>query len=177
MVPVLRDWEVLQPVALAPKPPAVFLRDYCISSLVLAAQFRFKPVVGRAYYLYARAQDWNLSLIAPDEWGERRPGECLGACRLRPDMTWEIDTAESCGENAAALARAGSFVQAFVETLSAQEGIAANLPFYASGLPYYQRLLATALSVSLQRTMPHDSAEVHALLADPREWLLPAGDS
>ena len=106
MVPVLRDWATMQPSVVAPKSPAAFLRDYCISSLVLAADFRFKPVVGNTYFLYARERDWNLSLIAPDEWGQRRPGECLGECHLRADMTWEIDTSGRYTRSAIARGRA-----------------------------------------------------------------------
>jgi Protein of unknown function (DUF2452) len=172
-VPVLRDWATMQPSVIAPKSPAVFLRDYCISSLVLAAQFGFKPVVEKSYYLYARENDWNLSLIAPEEWGQRRPGECLGECRLRPDMTWEIDTSGVYADSTAAQGRARNFVEAFVETVSGNDGIAASLPFYVSNLPYYQRLLATALASSLQGSMPQSSKEVTALLAGAREWLLP----
>jgi len=67
-------------------------------------------------------------------------------------------------------------VEAFVETVSGQDEIAANLPFYASNLPYYQRLLGTALASSLQRSMPDNSLEVKTLLADAQEWLLPSGN-
>jgi hypothetical protein len=176
MVPVLRDWATMQPSVVVPKSPAAFLRDYCISSLVLAAQFGFKPVVGKTYFLYAREQDWNLSLISPSEWGQQAPGECLGECRLRPDMTWAIDTSGLYSTSLAALARARNFVEAFVETVSGQDEIAANLPFYASNLPYYQRLLGTALASSLQRSMPDNSLEVKTLLADAQEWLLPSGN-
>jgi hypothetical protein len=177
MVPVLRDWATMQPSVLTPKSPADFLRDYCISSLVLAAQFRFKPVLGKTYFLYARERDWNLSLVAPGEWGQRQPGECLGECRLRPDMTWEIDTSGAYALNEAALRRARKFVEAFVESVSGSDGIAANLPFYISSLPYYQRLLATALASSLQSSMPEKSEDVDALLAGARQWLLPGAPS
>jgi hypothetical protein len=173
VVTVLRDWASVCPGAVASKSPAVFLRDYCLSSLVLAAEFRFKPVVGKTYFLYAREEDWNLSLIAPDEWGERAPGECLGECRLRRDMTWEIDTAGDYVNSEVALQRARRFVTAFIETVAGQNEIGAHLPFYVSNLPYYQRLLATGLASSLSMSMPANSEGMAALLADSREWMLP----
>ena len=174
VVPVLRDWATMQRCAPAAKAPAVFLRDYCMSSLVLAARFRFKPVPGKAYFLYVMDNDWMLSLIAPHEWGERGPEAFLGECRLRPDMTWEIDTSE-CGEgDVAALAKAQKFIEGFVETLAAQDAIVEHLPFYVAGLPYYQRLLATALAASLQRSLPGSGEQMQSLLGSTKEWLLPS---
>jgi hypothetical protein len=163
VVPVLRDWGTMQPTVGGAKSPADFLRDYCVSSMVLSAYFRFKPVVGNTYFLYAGGNIWNLSLIAPYEWGERKSGEFLGTCRLRPDMTWEMDTTDMDQDSAAAV-RAKSFIEGFVDTLSGQESIANHLPFYVSGLPYYQRMLATALASSLQRTLPHTGDDMQALL-------------
>jgi hypothetical protein len=163
MVPMLRDWGAMKPVVLGPKSPAEFLRDYCISSLVLAAHFRFKPVVGRRYFLYGSAQGWSLSLIAPEEWGQRKAGEFVASCRLRPDMTWDMDTS-SLDEHSPAVAKARTFIRGFVATLAAQDTIATHLPFYISSLPYYQRLLATALASSLQRTLPSTGDDMQALL-------------
>ncbi len=77
MVPILRDWATVQPSTSVAKAPDIFLRDYCISSLVLAAKFRFKPVLGKSYFLYVRDNDWMMSLIAPHEWGQRQPGDNL----------------------------------------------------------------------------------------------------
>lgn len=164
MVPMLRDWSALRPALHGQKSPADVLRDYCVSSLVLAAKFRFRPVVGVAYYLYSVGEEWNLSLVAPGEWGARLPGEFLATCRLRPDMTWDMEVAV-LDEQSQAAEKARRFIRGFVETLSAQESIAEHLPFYVSELPYYQRLLGTALSVSLQRSLPGAGCDVQALLA------------
>lgn len=163
VVPVLRDWSSLQPMALAPKTAAEFLRDYCVSSLVLAAEFRFKPVVGKTYYLYATTQGWSLTMIAPHEWGERKAGEFLASCELRADMTWAMDAA-NLAEQPEALAQARNFIEGFVDTLSEQESIAANLPVYVQEMPYYRRMLATALSASLKHTLPPTGDDMQALL-------------
>ena len=55
-------------------------------------------------------------------------------------------------------------MQAFADTLSAQDSIGAHLPFYVESLPYYQRMMATALASSLQKTMPYDQRGLAALL-------------
>lgn len=164
-VPVLCDWGQLQPRFAGPKSPVEFLRDYCVSSLVLAATFHFKPVIGKTYYLYAGEQEWTLSLIAPDEWGQSKRDQFLASCRLRSDLTWEMHTAELDADSHA-LARARRFINGFVETLYGQDSITANLPLYVSHLPYYQRMLATALAASLQRSLPPTGDDMQALLSE-----------
>ena len=164
LVPVLRDWAMLRPQVQGHKDVSAFLRDYCLSSLVLAAEFRFKPVPGQAYFLYACDEGWKLSLIGPDEWGERSIGDCLGRCELRTDMTWDVLPAESLHDDSKALAQAQEFVRGFVQALQAQESIADHLPYYVESLPYYQRMLATALSSSLNQTLPEGAGNVGALL-------------
>ena len=172
MVPILRDWATVQPGKGVSKAPAMFLRDYCISSLVLAANFRFKPVLGKGYFLYVRDNEWIMSLIAPHEWGRTQPGAFLGRCLLRGDMTWEIQTPQAGEADEVALARAQDFIQGFVEAVAGQEAIGEHLPFYVSELPYYQRLLGTALAASLQRSIPSGGKGLREALDNPRDWLL-----
>ena len=69
LVPVLRDWQLLSPVVQEAKSAPEFLRDYCLSLLVLASDFPFRPVIGRHYYLYFAAAQWKLSMIAPQMAG------------------------------------------------------------------------------------------------------------
>ena len=163
LVPVLRDLGSLQAVVPAAKSPADFLRDYCISSMVLSAKFSFKPVPGRDYYLYAMQDEWNLSLIAPDEWSRHRSERFIGKCLLRADMTWEIDTGGLTEENTTRDS-ARNFIRGFVDNLKEQESITAHLPFYVSDLPYYQRMLATALASSLQTSIPAEGYSAQTLL-------------
>jgi hypothetical protein len=163
LVPVLRDLGSLQAVAPAVKSSADFLRDYCISSMVLAAKFSFKPVPGTDYYLYAMQDEWNLSLIAPDEWSRHRSERFIGKCQLRSDMTWEIAT-EGINEESTAIDSARNFIRGFVDNLGEQESITSHLPFYVSELPYYQRMLATALASSLQHSIPAEGYSAQTLL-------------
>ena len=163
VVPVLEDWESMQGGALATKSPRDFIRDYCISSLILSAAFRFKPVVEKTYFLYATGKGFSLSLVAPHEWGHCGPGEFIGCCRLRVDMTWEMEIS-SLDEHSNALSRARSFVQDFFVTLANQGSICKYLPFYVEELPYYQRMLTTAMASSLQSSLPDTGDDVKSLL-------------
>ena len=174
LVPLLRDWHSIQPALRGPKTPADFLRDYCLSSMVLAAEFRFKPVVGQRYFLYARENGWSLSLVAPHEWGERRVGQFVANCQLRTDMTWNLD-ASGMDPSSLAATRAQTFICAFVATLSSHPSITAHLPFYKATVPYYQRLLGTALASSLSASLPPGGDDMQALLqAQTSAPLLPA---
>ncbi len=168
LVPVLRDWSAARPTGPTRKSAAEFLRDYCISSLVLAAHFKFRPVIGRTYYLYAGDVQWTLSLIGPDEWHDAPPGRFLAPCRLRPDMTWELDS--QAFRDASAVASLQRFVKGFVNTIQGQESIGGELPYYAGNLPYYQRMLATGLARSLASSGA-DTGQVRALAASGQALL------
>jgi hypothetical protein len=151
-VPVLQDWAALRPQVPAPKAPADILRDYCLSALVLAARFRFRPVPGKPYYLYCGEQDWSLSLIAPQEWGRAMPGEFVAECCLQADMTWRLEFGSLLADSAAGM-RLQRFVEGFSGTLASQGSLVEGLPFYVRTLPYYQRMLATGLAVSLHHSI------------------------
>jgi hypothetical protein len=164
LVPILQDWASLQTGTLGPKTPAAFLRDYCMSSLALTATFRFKPVIGKPYFLYAGDRNWMLSMIAPGEWGQNAPGDFVANCCLRPDMTWHMDVSE-LKEGSVAAAKAREYIQEFLTGLSEQDSISQSLPFYVRKLPYYPRMLAAALSSSLKQSLPPSGDNVKALLA------------
>ena len=163
MVPVLRDLDALQALVPTEKSSVDFLRDYCISSMVLAAEFNFKPVPGKDYYLYARQDTWSLSLIAPNEWGESRREQFVGKCRLRADMTWEMNTNQLNKDNSA-INSAKRFIRDFIDTLGQQESITSQLPFFIRELPYYQRMLATAMASSLQQSAAAQGYSAQSLL-------------
>jgi hypothetical protein len=64
-----------------------------ISEIIYGADMGFKPLIGKTYHLYQRADDTAvLSVIAPDEWGPRGcPFErFLSTATLLADHTWEI---------------------------------------------------------------------------------------
>ena len=161
-LPTLHDLGHFTAAGVRRKEPVEFFRDYCVSSLVLAARFHFRPVVGKTYFLYSQGDGWLLSLIAPQEWGEHAPGPFFAACTLRTDMTWDVHFAEL--ENADAVTeKLQNFVAAFTETLDDQDDIGAHLPHFVDHLPYYRRLLASGLASSLKLSSPAQPA-LRALL-------------
>lgn len=152
LVPVLEHWQSAQPAQVCAKPAAELLADFCVSSLVLSAEFAFRPVVGQSYHLYWAAERWLLSLIGPLEWGERRPGEYAGCCQLRSDMTWQLLPPEDLGDGDAVVLALARFFDAFAESLGRAESLDESLPGYVAHLPYYQRMLATGLTASMSRS-------------------------
>ena len=166
LVPVLQDWHALQVREAGDKSAPEFLRDYCISSLILSARFGFKPVRGKPYYLYAGESDWQLSLITPQEWGQKIPGQFVGRCELQPDMTWRLEGGD-LEQDSEAAQRIRDYIDDFAAALAQQDSIAATLPYYVVSLPYYQRLLATALAASLQRSLRGGEEDARRLLQDP----------
>jgi hypothetical protein len=161
-VPLLQDWEASRPGVLKQKTPLQIIRDYLLSALVLAAQFRFRPVPGQCYYLYCDRQQWHLSLIGPHEWGKRKPGEFVGSCRLQPDMTWRVDF-DNLREGGLPARRIAAFVDGFTSDLSTRRSLLEGLPFYEQQLPYYQRMLATGLAASLHHSITDTGADAVAL--------------
>jgi hypothetical protein len=168
---ILELWESNRPQHLAVKNPRILLNDYVVSLLVLSAQFRFKPVVGKPYHLYRSRGTWRLSLIAPWEWSSADPGIHVGACHLRTDMTWKIIPADDLDRHPSLADDLADFVRNFVDALHAQDTLEAGLPFYVHGLPFYQRMLATGLASSISRT-----AQISGLAGqDARFWLGSSG--
>lgn len=155
LVPVLEHWHALQPGTVAAKSAGELLVDYFASALVLSASFAFKPVVGCEYFLYWSGYRWQLSLISPREWGSRAPGACVGECRLRADMTWQIVPGEQLADNAALQCVLADFLDGFLDTIGDASSLEQTLPGYVAELPYYQRLLATGLTSSVRQSLRH----------------------
>jgi Protein of unknown function (DUF2452) len=165
LVPVLDDLNGLQLRVAGTKTPTQFLKDYFISSLVLSARFRFRPVVGTIYYLYAGEPEWLLSLIGPEQWHGPTPGDFIGACELRADMTWHLD-AQNLESAATASRDITLFIESFIARITEGDSVAASLPFYLATLPYHQRMLATALAASLRHSLKENNEQVALLLSD-----------
>lgn len=63
-----------------------------ISEKIYCAELSFEPFVGHVYYLYKLNETHRLMMIAPDEWGRKKPAdlEFLHAVKLMSDCTWEL---------------------------------------------------------------------------------------
>ena len=63
-----------------------------ISEIIYNADVPFQPVIHHLYHLYQRKSDGRhlLSMIAPDEWGRKKPYDFFATVRLLGDHTWEV---------------------------------------------------------------------------------------
>lgn len=152
LVPVLADWHSTRPATVSSKAPAELLFDWFVSALVLSAKFRFRPVPGQRYFLYLRNGDWRLSLVGPEEWGDRDCGDCLGSCWLREDMTWAIEAGEALEATPALQQALATLARSFADELDSDDSLGSQLPGYRRELPYFQRMLATGLGSSLRQS-------------------------
>jgi len=145
----LDDWHLTQPTGVVAKPQRQVLAALFTSMLVLSASFKYRPVRGRSNYLYWIDGQWSLSLIAPHEWSPRMRRGFAGTCTLQSDMTWTIVPSAQLVEDSPVSGAIRRFFTAFAELLNTDLTLEEILPFYISGLPYFQRLYASALSRSL----------------------------
>ena len=61
-----------------------------LAQLISTAEYSFKPIMLKEYYLYERSGKYILTLIAPEEWDGGIPyGECVARVRQLGDSTWE----------------------------------------------------------------------------------------
>ena len=167
LVPVMDDWGETQPTLVHSRTPREVLRDYLVTSLVVAAEIRFKPRPGVPYFLYLAEDAWQLSLLSPGDWRSRQPGPCLGRCLLSPDMTWQLTPAQDVGEHPELVERLEAFQRGFKDWLDQDGTLEDHLPFHVPALPYYRRLLAAGMSSSLKRSMAGSGLDMRG----SREWL------
>ena len=59
-----------------------------LAEKILRANFAFKPVLLKPYYLYQKNNLLTLSIIGPEEWSSPY-GNCIAIVRQLGDGTWE----------------------------------------------------------------------------------------
>ncbi len=146
----LLDWYASEPRGVTAKPQRQVLAEFFTSMLVLSASFKYKPAVGTENYLYLIDGEWSLSLIHPDQWSEERREGFVGCCLLHEDMTWTITPSAQVRSKTRIQEALSRFYAAFADSLDSDLTLEEILPFYVGGLPYYQRLYASALSRSIR---------------------------
>lgn len=149
----LLDWQRTEPRGLVVKGRRQVLAEFFTSMLVLSADFKYKPAIGVANYLYFVDGSWMLSLIGPGEWSDRHREGFAGTCMLQPDMTWTIAPTERLGERNPVSDAIARFYDAFVDTLDSDLTLEEILPFHTGRMPYWQRLHASALSRSIRAAL------------------------
>ena len=149
----LLDWYRTEPRGVIVKPRRQVLAEFFTSMLILSANFKYKPAVDVANYLYFVDGEWLLSLIAPDEWSGKHQLGFVGTCVLHRDMTWTIEPSVLVGEENTVTNAIARFYDAFADTLDSDLTLEEILPFYVRRMPYWQRLHASAMSRSLRGTV------------------------
>lgn len=123
------------------------------SLFVLNSQIKFKPVTGQTYWLYRKDKGYRLSLIAPEQWSPAKYGHFIGSCELQPDLTWTLNLADQCLDDQELAAEIARQRERFERRLEQAERIDDLLPVYVETLPFYARVLASALAYSLRQSM------------------------
>ena len=108
---------------------------------------------GYNYSLYLVEGQWRLSLITPEEWGSRMPGDFVGECKLRHDMTWSVVFDESVAEGSQVHDALLQYLDGIHEQLQASGSWEALLRNGERHLPYQQRVLTTGLASSLRQSL------------------------
>lgn len=153
VVGVVDDLRSYTPARVKEKTSYQWLADYFTSTLVLGAKFGFKPVIGKAYYLYYKKQEWRLSLIEPQAWITHDPGVYFAECMLSTDMSWSLVLSSGWQNHTQVVTAVNDLEQAFIQSVNDETPLVEKLPFYMQQLSYYQRLGANALARSLQLSL------------------------
>ena len=62
-----------------------------ISEKIYKADLGFRPLIGKTYHLYERKEeDYLISMISPEEWGDNIPFVFLATVTMLADHTWEV---------------------------------------------------------------------------------------
>ena len=139
------------------------------SLFVLDARFRFKPVVGRDYFLYEKRDgtghaDHGVEHGAPDRhfWlgitppsmlGEIVAGRFIGTCALQRDLTWTLALADAVAADEAFVAYLRARRTALEARLADARTLDDVLPRHEARLPFYSRASAFAVAHSLGLSM------------------------
>ncbi|MES1936433.1 DUF2452 domain-containing protein [Salinisphaera hydrothermalis] len=137
----------------APKQIDQVTTELFTSLFVLESEFRFKPVVGKTYYLYRQPERFWLGLTPPAMLGETVAGRFIGHCVLQTDMTWTLELAEAVAADDEFMAWLAAKRAAFERRLGDAEKVDDILPVYESRLSFYRRASAFGVAHSLSRSM------------------------
>jgi len=151
--PILNDLQGYLAVSAPAKPLLQITNELFTSLFILNSQFSFRPVPGKAYYLYKEGTGFNLSLIAPKEWSKEKQAAFVGTSQLNQDLTWTLNLSEQCEEDEAFMEKLTQMRQKFEKQMDAAASLQDVLPTYEKSLKFHQRILAFGLSHSLGQSM------------------------
>lgn len=154
LVPVLDSLQQTRKQLLVPAKNIQQISHELFTSLfILNSEIRFKPVCGRTYYLYHKNNHYRLSMIAPEQWSCSRFGRFIGACELQADLTWTLQLSEQCLQDQVIITEISRQREQFEQKMQQARQVDDMLPVYVGTLPFYSRVLASALAYSLAQSM------------------------
>ncbi len=139
--------------ALPPKQIDQVSTELFTSLFVLNTQFEFRPVPGKSYWLYFTNDKFKLFAIGPNDWATGQPGQFVGECVLRDDVTWTVNLNEEIAVQSWFTDFLDQQRQRVEECLLHAEKLEDAMPYYVQKLPYYSRLLAYGVGTSLKQSM------------------------
>lgn len=150
---LLRDLESYQPIEIRPKNLKEISQELFTALFILHSDCNFNAIPGQTYHLYRQHGRYQMMLLAPDEWFSGYPGEYWGACSLQKDLSWSLKLSTTAQHDQKFQKSLELAQQDFQSKLKASESLHEALPFHIQDLPYHQRVLAFALSKSLDASM------------------------
>ena len=123
------------------------------SMFVLHSDFKFRPVIGKSYWLYRKGKQYRLSLLSPHDWNSDAFGVYIGRCELHEDITWSMELSAETYNDSVFMSFVEQQREAFEQQLRASTNLRDSLPGYQHNMPFYQRAFLTALSRSLGISM------------------------
>ena len=139
--------------AVPPKQIDQVTTELFTSLFVLESDFRFKPIHGKAYYLYFRDARYYVCMTPPEILGEDIAGRFIGSCLLQPHMTWTLDLADEVTADTTFMNHLQQRREEFEQRLQQAERVDDVLPVYEQRLSFYSRALGFAVANSLGRSM------------------------
>jgi len=151
---ILKDLDgSTQGLSIIPKNPEQVLTELFTSLFVLKATFKFKPIVGKDYWLYEVEGILKLYQFSPQEWGSRAPGQWIGKCSMGPDLIWSLEINQTLKDDPDFIKSIEDQRDQWEHGLEEVDSMETLLPEYAEELPYYQRVMAFGLSKSLKASL------------------------
>ncbi|MBJ01145.1 MAG: hypothetical protein CME67_07925 [Halobacteriovoraceae bacterium] len=84
--------QIFEQMSLLAKQAREIKKRADVSVQIYEAKMSFKPIVGKNYYLYEKSDNTkSLSIVSPEEWGEKLPFKSfIAKVKLLADHTWKV---------------------------------------------------------------------------------------
>ncbi len=157
-------------IVVPPKQIDQISSELFTSLFVLKSEFRFRPVVGKSYWLYRTDGRFKLLMLPPDKWSAGHPGQFIGECVLQEDITWTLTLGEEAAADESFLRLIEEERNRLESSLREADAVEDAMPEYIASMPFYCRLLAYGLGGSLRSSMR--AAGINALTYEEARGLL-----